>query len=171
MKDANTLVAHRLKIAPNDLELQRTMGALQVMAGQSRDAIQTLSIVLASKPDDVKALANKAIALDVLGRHDEAQGLYRRALILLPGDPAVSNDLALSLMLSGQLDEARRTLEPFRNVAGLPERMAVNLGIMDAATGHDEEARQLLESRIAAADLASLTQAISREASMPVGRP
>ena len=162
LEDAAGLLARRLKTAPHDPEVLRTMGAIQVMAGQPVQAIQTLSLVLAAKPDDPTALANKAVALDILHRHDEAQGLYRQALSALPNDPTISNDLALSLMLSGRTEEARQTLSPFRDVAGLPERMTINLGIMEAASGHAQEAEQLLGSRIAATDLASLTRAIGK---------
>ncbi len=171
IEDASALLARRLKTTPRDPQVLGTLGAIQVLAGQPSLAIQTLSEVLQVKPDDVKALANKAIALDELRRHDEAQRIYRQALALAPGDPAISNDLALSLMLSGQPEEARRVLSPFRDVDGLPERMRINLGILDAAGGHAEEAQELLGSRIGAADLAALTQAIGKESGMEVRRP
>jgi len=160
-EDAEGLLERRLKSAPHDLDLLRTLGAVQVMAGKPAQAIQTLSGVLVSKPDDVKALADKAVALDILHRHDQAQVLYRQALALAPQDAAISNDLALSLMLSGQPAAGAQILAPFRDSAGLPERIRTNLGVMDAASGHAEDAHALLGSRIGAADLASLTQAIN----------
>ena len=49
--------------------------------------------------------------------------------------------------------------------------MRINLGILDAAGGHAEEARQLLGSRIGAADLATLTQAIGKGSETGVGQP
>jgi Flp pilus assembly protein TadD len=171
MEDAAALLTRRLKTTPHDPEVLGTLGALQVLAGQPSQAVQTLSEVLSAKPDDVKALANKAVALDVMQRHGEAQRLYRQALGLVPGDPAISNDLALSLMLSGQAEEARRVLSPFRDVDGLPERMRINLGILDAAGGHAEEAHELLGSRIGAADLATLTAAIGKGGAMEPGQP
>lgn len=163
LQDASTLLSRRLQATPNDPELLRTQGAIQVMAGEPGKAVLTLSAVLAKKPDDVKALANKAVALDMLHKHAEAQVLYRQALAVEPSDIAISNDLALSLLLSGRREEARDTLAPFRDVPNLPERVAVNLGILDAASGHSSEARQSLGSRIGASDLASLTQAISMQ--------
>lgn len=169
--DADALLMRRLKATPHDPDVLETLGALQVLAGQASQAVQTLGQVLAARPDDVKALTNKAIALDVMQLHAEAQGLYRRALMLSPGDPAISNDLALSLMLSGQPEEARRVLSPFRDVEGLPERMRINLGILDAAGGHAEEAQELLGSHIDAASLATLTQAIGKGSGPAVGQP
>jgi Flp pilus assembly protein TadD len=164
MDDAEVLLARRLKTAPGDGNVLRTLGAVQVMAGKPALALQTLSQVLASKPDDVKALTDKAVALDMLHRHAEAQALYRQALTLSPRDIAISNDLALSLLLSGRPDAGAEVLAPFRETAGLPERIRTNLGIMDAASGRAADAHALLGTRIDAADLASLTQAINRAA-------
>lgn len=157
MEDAAALLSRRLKTTPRDPDVLETLGAIQVLAGQPAQAVQTLAEVLKAKPADVKALANEAIAFDVMHRHELAQRLYRQALSLAPGDPAISNDLALSLMLSGQPEEALRVLAPFRDTEGLPERMRINLGILDAADGRADEARELLGTRIGAADLTTLT--------------
>jgi Flp pilus assembly protein TadD len=171
IEDAAALLSRRLESTPQDPDVLGTLGAIQVLAGQPSQAVQTLAMVLRSKPNDVKALTNEAIAFDVMRRHELAQPLYRQALALAPGDPAISNDLALSLMLSGQPEEARRVLSPFRDVEGLPERMRINLGILDAAGGHADEARELLGSHIDAADLATLTQAIGKGTGTGVGQP
>ena len=163
LADASALLARRLKATPHDANLLGALGALQIMAGEPGKAVATLSDVLATRPTDMKALVNKAVALDILRKHDAAQGLYRQALVLTPGDVTVSNDLALSLMLSGRREEARQILAPFRTASNLPERVTTNLGILDAASGHPAEARQALGSRIGSGDLASLTQAISMQ--------
>ncbi len=163
LEDAAALLTRRLKTAPHDIELLRTLGAIQVMAGQPARAVQTLSDVLAIRPDDEKALVNKAVALDILHKHDQAQDLYRKALALSPDDITISNDLALSLLLSGHREEARVTMLPLRSASNLPERIKTNLGILDAATGHSVEARQMLGARIGPSDLSSLTQAISMQ--------
>jgi Flp pilus assembly protein TadD len=164
LEDAEGLVVRRLKSAPKDMDLLRTLGAIQVMTGKPQDALQTLSGVLASKPDDVSALTDKAVALDILRRHDEAQALYRQALGLSPQDATISNDFALSLLLSGQAAAGAQVLAPFRERLGLPERIRTNLGIMDAASGRAEDAHALLGTHIEPADLAKLTEAINRGA-------
>lgn len=169
LDDAQALLERRVKGGSRDEDLLRTLGAVQVMAGKPAAAVVSLSAALGQKPDDVKAVVDKAVALDILQRHEEAQGLYRQALGLMPGDAAISNDLALSLMLSGRPTEAEAVLAPFRDSPGLPERMRTNLGIVDAASGHPADAEALLGSRIGAADLASLTQAINHGAVGGVG--
>jgi Flp pilus assembly protein TadD len=165
LEDASAILTRRLKATPHDADLQRTLGAIQVMSGEQARAILTFTDVLASKPDDVKAMVNKAVALDLLHKHDLAQDLYRKALAETPDDLTINNDLALSLLLSGHQEEARLTMLPFREASNLPERIKTNMGIVDAAAGHSAEAREFLGSRIAAGDLASLTQAISMQGS------
>lgn len=162
LEDAESVLALRLKGAPHDADVLRTLGAVEVLSGKPAAAVVALSAALAVQADDVKALADKGVALDMLRRHAEAQGLYRRALALAPRDEAVSNDLALSLLLSGQAAAGARVLAPFRENVGLPERIRTNLGIMDAASGRREDAQAMLGTRIGAADLATLTQAIGR---------
>jgi len=164
LEDAESVLALRLKGAPHDADVLRTLGAVEVLSGKPAAAVVALSAALAVQADDVKALADKGVALDMLRRHAEAQGLYRRALALAlaPRDEAVSNDLALSLLLSGQAAAGARVLAPFRENVGLPERIRTNLGIMDAASGRREDAQAMLGARIGAVDLATLTQAIGR---------
>ena len=163
MAEAESLLHNELRSNPDDPELLRVLGAIQVMSGNSVAAVSTLTRALEGRPADIRIMTNKAVALDVLHRHGEAQQLYRKALSVAPGDIAISNDLALSLMLSGQREEARALLAPFRNVNDLPDRVNTNLGIIEAANGHDAEAHVLLGSRITTADLSSLTRAITLE--------
>jgi Flp pilus assembly protein TadD len=170
LEEADTILARRLRSAPRDVDLLGTLGAVQVMEGKPSEAIQTLSGVLSSKPDDVKAMVNKAVALDILHRHAAAQTLYRQALALAPHDAATSNNLALSLLLSGEPAAGAQVLAPFRESESLSERIRTNLGIMDAASGHTDDAHTLLGSRIGAADLAALTQAIN-SGSAGTGQP
>ena len=168
---AESILRRRLQTDPKQLDLLRTLGAVQVMAGEPSQALQTLSRVLTNQPEDIKALVNKAVALDMLHRHPEAQALYGKALAQSPGDVAASNDLALSLLLSGRPAEAQRVLAPFGPAAGLPQRIRTNLGIIDAASGRPADAQGLLGSRIDAAGLATLTQAIGRAATADRSHP
>jgi Flp pilus assembly protein TadD len=165
MVEAEAMLHKQLRSKPDEPDLLRTLGAIQIMSGNSLGALSTLTKVLELKPGDIRAMTNKAVALDIQHRHAEAQQLYRRALAAEPGDVAISNDLALSLMLSGQRQEARELLAPFRNSNALSERVGTNLGIVEAVSGHEAEARALLGNRFATSDLASLTRAITMEQS------
>jgi Flp pilus assembly protein TadD len=166
LDEAAALLKRHMRGGAGRTDVLLTLGSIEILAGQPVQADATLSEVLAARPDDVRALTNRGIALDMEKRHAEAQVLYRQALALAlaPGDLAISNDLALSLMLSGHSDEARKVLLPFRDVANLPERVRINLGIVEAAGGDHAGAQQLLSGSVNATDLAALTQAIQLRA-------
>ena len=159
---ARDLLLGRLKTHPRDTSLQRALAAIYVMAGQSPAAIARFDEVLAVAPADIGALVDKGVALDLQARHAEAQVLYRRALALAPEDAVISNNLALSLMMSGRLREAQAVLMPFAEADDVPERLKINLGIISAANGDTEMARRLLEGRVGDADVAALTRALLR---------
>jgi len=106
---------------------------MQIMNGLPGDAVNTLAQVLKARPDDDTARVNEGVALDMLNRHAEAQQLYREALTRAPGDTEAANDLALSLILSGQAAAAKVVLAPFRGRGELPERMRTTMGLVDGA--------------------------------------
>ena len=91
--------------------------------------------MLAANPADVRALVDKAVALDLQGQHTAAQAIYRQVLATTPDDPATRNDLAMSLMLEGRTAQALETLAPMQNADTAPQRLKINLGILYAATG------------------------------------
>jgi Flp pilus assembly protein TadD len=160
LDEAAALLMRHLQGGARSPELLRTLGSIQVLEGQPALAEASFTEALAARPNDVKSLTDKGVALDMEHRHAEAQVLYRKALALAPGDVAISNDLALSLLLSGHSDEAGKVLAPFRDAGDLPERVRINLGIVEAAEGDHAGAQQLLAGSVDGPDLATLTQAI-----------
>ena len=161
LEEAAALLKRRLREGGRSLEVLQTLGSILVLEGQAPQAEAMFGEVLAARPRDVRALTNKAIALDLQRRHAEAQTLYHVALGQAPGDPIISNDLALSLLLSGRVAEARQVLRPFQDSEQLPERVRINLGILEAAGGNGIEAQRLLAGSVTPTDLAMLTHAIA----------
>ena len=70
-----------------------------------------LSAALASNPDHIEAILQKAQLMSILGRHDEAIALNRRAITLEPGVPFVEVQLVWSLAYADRLDEAESLLD------------------------------------------------------------
>ncbi len=122
-----------VKQSPNDLQVRRTLGLVQIMDGMPAQAVDTLSVVLAARPEDDTVRVNKGVALDMLNRHAEAQQLYRQALARNPSDLEAANDLAYSLMLSHDTAAARAVVAPFRGRADLPERMRTTIALIDGS--------------------------------------
>jgi len=58
------------------------------------------------KPKNVKVLVNLGVALDNLGRADEAQGFYKQAIAVAPDDSLAACRLATSLYAQGKHSQA-----------------------------------------------------------------
>jgi Flp pilus assembly protein TadD len=162
--EARQILIDRLRETPKQPDLIRALGLLYLVAGQPAKAVAEMDKLLAQSHQDVRALVDKAVALDLLGRHGEAQRIYREVLKGAPNDPAVRNDLALSLMLEGKIQEAEAQLAPVADLGSVPQRIKVNLGLLYAATGDVAKSRELLGNRVSDSELSMLTRAIKAPA-------
>jgi Flp pilus assembly protein TadD len=99
--------------------------------------------VLAADPQQVRALNGAGIALDLLGRHQEAQQSYRIALAIKPDDRAVRNNLGLSLALGGNYDGAIADLSQLTLEPGTTARMRENLALALGLKGDDAGAAKI----------------------------
>lgn len=161
---ARELLSRQLASHPGHPDLSREFGTIEVMQGQPVAALPRFDTALLKNPNDVRALVNKGIALDMLGRHQEAQELYQRADTLSPDDPAVRSNLAMSLMLSGQTERATEVMQSTPGVAESSPRIRNNMAVMAAANGDMARARQLTAGEISDVELRSLA---SQMQSMP----
>ena len=132
---ARELLERSLPTASDPLQIRSGLAMIEIVSGRSQQAIAQLDKVLAAQPRDLRALVNKAVALDINGQHDAAQQLYRRARDYSPNDPVISNDFALSLALQGRLSEAQAVLAPFKDGEHLPKRMQSTIRILAGAAG------------------------------------
>ena len=130
IEPARELLTRSLAVATDPMQIRQGLAMLDVLTGRNEQAVAELDKVLGLKPTDVRALVNKAVALDLQGHHAAAQMLYAQARGAAPEDPVIANDLALSLALDGKMQEAREVLLPFRNAGSLPERVKVTLRVI-----------------------------------------
>jgi Flp pilus assembly protein TadD len=166
VQQAKDLLKQRLKDRPDQPDLTRALGLIELMSGHPAEGLALLDKALALGPGDDRTLLDKAVALDLLGRHAEAQAIYQQELAKTPNDPTVRNDYALSLMLQGRISEARAQLASLKDLEGSPERLRNNLGIIYAASGEREKSRELLGDRIPESVVATLTRAITSPSSV-----
>ena len=80
--------------------------------GKPEFALAPLSKAMEATPDDPKLLLLLGVTRDLARQHWEAQAHYRDGLARAPGDPALTVNLALSLMLSGNYPNAISVLQP-----------------------------------------------------------
>jgi Flp pilus assembly protein TadD len=116
------------------------------VTGQPALTLTEYDAVLAARPDDMRALVNKGVALNLLGRLGEAQALYPKVLALAPGDPTILNDAALSMLLAGHPREAERVAAPFWSQDIAP-RIRAGVGVVLPANGDMDGARQIAGSQ------------------------
>lgn len=123
---AEQVLSAAVQRRPNDPALLMELGRLRLQAGAAEAALGYFDRVLAASPRDVDALDLRGVALDLMGRHGEAQQSYRQALALRPASLSVANNLGLSLLLSGQAAEAVAVLEPLVRRADATDRVRAN---------------------------------------------
>ncbi len=154
---AEQVLLAALERSPNDRGLMVQLGRMRLRNGQAGEALTLFDRVLASDSRSPEALDGRGVALDLMGRHPEAQDSYRRAQALAPNSIAIANNLGMSLLLDGRPDEARAVLEPLARRSDANERVTANYGISLAATGDVAAARGVLGE--AGGDVAALGDA------------
>ncbi len=130
---------------PDRVDLRAELGKAQVASGQVDDAIATLSEVTEADPDDWRSLSALGIAYDLTEDYAQAQESYRSALAVSPDNNAVLNNMALSMALSGGLDEGIAILEGPAAQPRTGVQVRQNLALLYAMRGDIETAERLLK--------------------------
>ncbi len=131
-----------LRIEPVSAEAQRGLGNALVAAGRPAEGLPHLETAL-SLANDPRAYNSIGVALDMLGRHEDAQFYYRQGLALAGEDIDLRSNLALSLSLSGREEEA---IALARSVAAAPNarlRHRQNLALVLALAGRTADAEDV----------------------------
>jgi len=132
-----------LAVRANDQVALVGLASALIGMGQPTLAIEQLRAAPESGPGAPRVLNATGIALDMLGRHAEAQACYRTGIQLLPGDLALRSNLGLSLAIAGQPDEAIATIAPLMGTSSVDGRIRQNLALAYAMTGNVEKALEL----------------------------
>ena len=120
-------------------DAHRGLGNALVALNRPQEGLPNLETALAMS-NDPRAYNSIGVALDMLGRHDDAQFYYRQGVELAPGDTDLTANLALSLALSNQFDEA---IALMRGAAARPDATArhrQNLALILALANRTDEA-------------------------------
>ncbi|MGV3651684.1 MAG: tetratricopeptide repeat protein, partial [Devosia sp.] len=97
--------------AKGDPALRVEYARALVAAGRFEQALNVIDDTINPAAPDWTMLSIKGAALDQLGRHDEARGLYRQAQVLAPTEPSLEANLGLSYSLTNELPLAERHLK------------------------------------------------------------
>jgi len=127
----------------NDQAARVGLASALIGMGQPALALEQLQAAAVSGPGAPRVFNATGVALDMLGRHAEAQTNYRKGIQLSPGDVALRSNLGLSLAISGQPEEAIATLAPLMGTSSVDGRIRQNLALAYAMTGNVEKALEL----------------------------
>ncbi len=108
--------------------------------------------VLRVDPNNVSALTDLGIALDLLGQHADARTYYRRVLVDNPTNVAVRVNLALSLAMTGDSADAIRLIEPLANDRTAPSKLRHNYAAILTMAGQEARAAEVLKQDMSAAE-------------------
>ena len=103
-------------------------------------ALSYVNQAKAIAPENARVLNRRGVALDSLARHIEAQNCYRAVLVSAPRSVTARNNLALSLALSGQFDEAIAILTPMARSSDASPQIRQNLAFVYGLRGDEEKA-------------------------------
>jgi len=138
-----------LALAPQDSEALRGMANAEIALGRPGEAMPLLESAIRTAeadPDrriDPLLRNTYAVALDNLGRHDEAQEQYRRALAVRPNDLDLRTNLALSEALQGRYDQAIAGMREVATAPGATAKHRQNLALVLGLAGRTDQAAEV----------------------------
>jgi Flp pilus assembly protein TadD len=125
-----------------DADSLRGLGNALLGLHQPQLAIQNLNAANALKPD-ARSYNGIGVANDMTGNHRAAQAAYTQGLQLAAGNLQLQNNLALSLMLSGDYPEAIEILRAVITDPAATPRHRQNLAMAYGLAGDIKEAARV----------------------------
>ncbi len=141
-RDAEAAYGRVLSIDPKNLEALLGLGNVLVALDQPKAAIAQYRAALEVERDP-RAISGLGVALDMSGRHAEAQENYRAGLAEYPASLTLRNNLGLSLALTGQIDEAVKMLREVATHPAATSRHRQNLALAYGLAGRPEMAAEV----------------------------
>lgn len=132
-----------LALKPKNIDAMRGLANTLVYLDRSALAIPHYERALAIK-EDPRLFNGIGVAFDMIDDYKAAQAFYRVGLKSAPNDPALRNNLALSLMLSGHAVEAAKIL---RHLVARPRattRQRLNYALSLVLTGNTRLAESVV---------------------------
>ncbi len=138
---------HALALSHGSLEARIGLGRLRLKSDPA-EAERLFAEVVEARPNNVTALVDRGIALDLEGQHTAAQASYRTALNAEPDDTAAEVNLALSLALAGHARQAIGMLRPLAQSGSANRRIEDDLAVALAMSGETEAASTVLSPEL-----------------------
>ncbi len=135
--------------------------------GNFQQALDVLNRAHTQDSPDWRILSVQGAVLDQMGRHADAQRYYASALRLMPDEPSVLSNLALSYALEKKLPQAEETLRRAAAQRGAEPKVRQNLALVVGLQGRFQEAEDIARGDLspveAAANVAYLRQMLAQQ--------
>lgn len=132
-----------LAIAPNRAEFLYGHGRALLMLGETPQAVEQFSRYIRTEPGDPRGYIGLGIAHDIVGDHAAGQTAYLDGLQAAPDNMALRNNLALSLAMSGESEDAVGILRELAQEPGIAPRVRQTLALVYAISGRMDAAADL----------------------------
>ncbi|NPD17284.1 hypothetical protein HOY34_19025 [Xinfangfangia sp. D13-10-4-6] len=153
-------------------EVHNQLGNLALQEMHPKTAIEHFDEALRLDRTNLAALTGKAVSLDYLSRHAEAQDVYTRALQTWPTNFPLLSNYALSQVLGGSIGSGTRLMEELLRDPGRGDSVRANLAIAYALDGRSRDARAMLSGLMSDADIeASLRHYAAARQDYLAGKP
>ncbi|WP_319772405.1 tetratricopeptide repeat protein [Breoghania sp.] len=131
-----------------DREIAAAYGKILAQKGHFKEALNVIQQAQTPTRPDWKLMSAEAAIRDQLGERKRARYLYTEALKIVPGEPSVLNNLAMSHVLENDLTTAEKILRSAMARNRTDPRVRQNLALVLGLQGRFAEAEQ-----VASADL------------------
>jgi Flp pilus assembly protein TadD len=159
------------KLSPRDPGPMAGLGRVYLIEHQPGRAEGYLDLAIKYGARAAFVWNDKGVAFDQLRRHQEAQTAYRQGLAEHPGDRALSNNLALSLAMTGTFPEAEGLLRQLAAEPNATARTRENLALVLGLEGNDAAAREISEADLDGAALDNNTRFYAYARALLTGAP
>ena len=139
---AAEISAQALNLRQGDVDLTLVFAQASLDTGQPEAAVGPLARIEGNVMENWRAQSIIGVTLDQLGKHQEAQAYYERALAISPDNPQVLSNLALSHALEGDAAKAEDLLRTAATAPGADVRVRQNLALVLGVQGKFTEATE-----------------------------
>ncbi len=139
-----------IALDPKNATALRGLANAQLEFGDANGAIRNIQAAQAIQPD-WRNDNSLGVAYDMQGDHAAAQAAYRHGLGLAPNNLQLTNNLGLSLALTGDFTNAFPLLEASARDPAATPRMRQNLALAYGLSGDDKKAAEIAKLDLNAA--------------------
>lgn len=140
--EALKLMREAEALEPADEEVLANLGYSLIAVNDMQEAVNVFDKLTAINHKSIAGYNGKAVAFDRAGNHIAAQEIYQKALALSPKSASIQNNLAMSMIMNGQLDTALSILEPLSETPGAPNTVYYNLALAYGLKGDMKRAHE-----------------------------